>query len=80
MNAEVNAGAAFAGEAREVLTQRRQDAEAQGFRLACPLRNFFYGPLIDPWYERGHFPCGWTGEEFPNGWDGSIPKGEVIVF
>jgi hypothetical protein len=40
----------------------------------------FYLPLIDPWLQRGHFPCGWVGEEFPDGWNGVLPEGKLVVF
>ena len=41
---------------------------------------FFCLPLLDPWYEVGHFPCGWDGDEFPEHWDGIIRGGKVMVF
>lgn len=37
-------------------------------------------PYLDPWYSKGHFPCGWTGEAFPDGWDGVIRGGKLIVY
>jgi hypothetical protein len=40
----------------------------------------FYLPLIDPWLQRGHFPCGWVGDEFPDGWEGVLPQGKLVVF
>jgi hypothetical protein len=40
----------------------------------------FYLPLVDPWLERGHFPCGWIGQEFPDGWDGKLPNGKLVVY
>lgn len=45
------------------------------------VKPMFYLPLIDPWLQRGHFPCGWIGQEFPDGWDGRVlPKGKLVVF
>lgn len=41
---------------------------------------FFYNLLLDPWYAAGHFPCGWTGKEFPDDWDGVARDGQLIVF
>ena len=41
---------------------------------------FFYVPLLDPWYAKGHFPCGWNGEEFPERWNGYMGDGKLIVF
>lgn len=41
---------------------------------------FFYIPLLDPWYSSGHLPCGWTGYEFPERWDGVIRGGQLMVF
>ena len=40
----------------------------------------FYLPLIDPWLKRGHFPCGWVGEEFPENWDGKLPNGKLVIY
>jgi hypothetical protein len=37
-------------------------------------------PMLDPWYASGHLPCGWDGEEFPEGWEGIIPQGKLMVF
>jgi len=44
------------------------------------VKPLFYLPLIDPWLQRGHFPCGWVGEEFPDGWNGVLPQGKLVVF
>jgi hypothetical protein len=40
----------------------------------------FYLLLLDPWYAEGHLPCGWEGKEFPDGWDGIISGGKLMVF
>jgi hypothetical protein len=40
----------------------------------------FFIPYVDKWYQCGHFPCGWNGLPFPDGWDGIIRGGNVIVF
>jgi hypothetical protein len=40
----------------------------------------FYIPYLEPWYSKGHFPCGWDGEEFPEHWDGIIRDGRLMVF
>ena len=40
----------------------------------------FYVPHLDPWYQRGHFPCGWEGAKFPDGWNGVMPQGKLVVF
>jgi hypothetical protein len=40
----------------------------------------FYLKYLDPWYKAGHFPCGWDGDEFSEGWDGVIDQGKLIVF
>lgn len=40
----------------------------------------FFVPLLDPWYQKGHFPCGWTGTAFPDNWDGNITNGKLVVF
>src|SRR5579863_3845111 len=45
--------------------------------MRCP---FFYILYVDKWYASGHFPCGWNGDEFPEGWDGVIRGGQLIVF
>jgi hypothetical protein len=44
------------------------------------VKPFFNVPLLDPWYARGHFPCGWDGEEFPDAWDGVFRSGRLLVF
>jgi|GEM_PF-1263285 len=41
---------------------------------------FFYIPVVEPWYAKGHFPCGWDGDEFPEAWDGIVTGGQLIVF
>jgi hypothetical protein len=33
----------------------------------------FYQPQLDQWYAKGHFPCGWDGEPFPERW----PENEI---
>jgi hypothetical protein len=40
----------------------------------------FSVPLLEPWYAAGRFPCGWDGEEFPDGWTGVIRDGKLMVF
>lgn len=40
----------------------------------------FFIPILDPWYAAGHLPCGWDGKEFPEGWDGVIRSGRLMVF
>jgi hypothetical protein len=41
---------------------------------------FFYNPVVEPWYAKGHFPCGWDGDEFPDDWDGIVKGGQLMVF
>lgn len=41
---------------------------------------FFYIPVVEPWYAAGHLPCGWDGDEFPEGWDGVVQGGQLMVF
>jgi hypothetical protein len=40
----------------------------------------FHLKYLDPWYARGHFPCGWSGDEFPEHWDGIVKSGKLVVF
>jgi hypothetical protein len=41
---------------------------------------FFSIPVVEPWYAKGHFPCGWDGDEFPDRWNGIIVGGQLMVF
>lgn len=36
--------------------------------------------VLAPWYERGHFPCGWDGPELPDGWNGEFPPFKLFVY
>jgi len=40
---------------------------------------FFLNRVL-PWYQGGHFPCGWDGPKLEETWDGVIPPGRLIVF
>jgi hypothetical protein len=40
----------------------------------------FYMPVVEPWYAKGHFPCGWDGDEFSDRWDGVVKGGQLMVF
>ncbi len=40
----------------------------------------FYVRILEPWYARGHFPCGWQGALFPDDWDGELPAGRLVVY
>jgi hypothetical protein len=37
-------------------------------------------PVVEPWYAKGHFPCGWDGDEFSDRWDGVVKGGQLMVF
>jgi hypothetical protein len=50
------------------------------FEFRDVVEPMFHLPLLDPWYEKGHFPCGWTGEAFPDRWDGRIGDGKLSVY
>jgi len=57
------------------LTLSAQEAEFSD--LLPPI--FFVNNVL-PWYRIGHFPCGWQGPRLGPGWDGSMPKGRLIVY
>lgn len=40
----------------------------------------FHALLLDSCYSAGHFPCGWSGKEFPDSWDGVIGPGKLMVY
>lgn len=33
-----------------------------------------------PWYQAGHFPCGWDGPKLDESWGGPMPEGRLIVY
>ncbi len=44
------------------------------------VKPIFYIPVVEPWYAKGHFPCGWDGDEFPSRWDGVVKGGQLMVY
>lgn len=40
----------------------------------------FNVPILVPWYQAGHFPCGWDGPELSEGWSGELPRYHLYVF
>ena len=40
----------------------------------------FFREQVLPWYEAGHFPCGWDGPKLDETWEGPMPEGQLIVF
>jgi hypothetical protein len=40
----------------------------------------FFVERVLPWYEAGHFPCGWDGPKLDESWEGPMPDGQLIVY
>ncbi|GAA5496113.1 hypothetical protein Rhal01_02294 [Rubritalea halochordaticola] len=44
----------------------------------------FFTDMIFPWYQKGHFPCGWNGKMIKQSWEGKalkdLPNGKVRVY
>ena len=40
----------------------------------------FFLERVLPWYQAGHFPCGWDGPILKEGWEGPMPAGRLIVY
>lgn len=55
--------------------------EVEYSHLIKPLFNL---PILWPWYERGHLPCGWDGKMISEDWAGNgpedLPEGRLRVF
>lgn len=62
------------------------DLSFAGIEYIC--RDFFpplfFHPVVFPWYERGHLPCGWHGTMIKQRWNGNgpddLPPGKLRVF
>ena len=61
------------------------DLNFAGFEFICQdeLKPLFFLPDLLPYYERGHFPCGWHGTMIKQDWAGKssadFPKGRLRV-
>ncbi len=69
------------------LSQRFQEGVLWDLTLACQEAEFsdllppiFFLNNVLPWYRIGHFPCGWQGPPLRPGWEGSMPKGRLIIY
>jgi hypothetical protein len=40
----------------------------------------FFIPQLERWYQSGHFPCGWEGVDFQDGWNGEMPYGKFHIY
>jgi hypothetical protein len=73
--------------AKHKLPQRFQESVLSDLMEICIQVEFgdicppiYFLDVVWPWYQKGHFPCGWDGPELSCSWEGPMPSGRLAVF